>query len=222
MGQGIADPNQGLFTGLSAYTNRNTRNTHFSRTSGIHLFTYDESKWPAKLAKVSQYGHGLCYTVSRHFIPRYIAVRGLSRQRILVSHMHHADFFFSGIGPSAPTGDCSVTLGGISLSGFRISIGDDEAAYYTSFDNIITGVPRSCAASFTLALAEVHDYDYVYPNSSANITAGCVTVVPETGRFSLKTVSGEFYRHALCKQGSIPPPVSKVTAQHHTDRKSVV
>jgi len=130
--------------------------------------------------------------------------------------MHHADFFFSGIGPSAPTGDCSVTLGGISLSGFRICIGDDEAAYYTAFDNIITGVPRSCAASFTLALAEVHDYDYVYPNSSSNITAGCVTVAPETGRFSLKMVSGEFYKHALCKQGSIPPPVSKVTAQHHT------
>lgn len=177
----------------------------------MSLYIYND-KWSAKDAKVRSYGAGRIYEVSRKFIPRYIAVRGSCNQRVLVSHMHHADYFFIGTGPATPTGITSVRLGGVACNGFAIYIDGNESAYYAAFDNIITGVPRACAASFTFAISETHSYDYVHPNALHNININCKPHTADLPAFATKVLRPDVVTRVFA---GTDLAYSKVTSAHH-------
>lgn len=158
------------------------------------------------------YSSGRMRKVSREFLPKYIAIRGRERQRIIACPMALSDAFMVGIGKECPNGDTLVNLYGVSFRGYAIYIGSGESAYFVMFDNYVAGIPRNCMAEFSLALAEQHNYNVRAADDIRNIdwkNMSNVNDMPVLATAEKLDVSNLF---RTCSE----LPVSKVTSQHHT------
>jgi hypothetical protein len=109
--------------------------------------------------RVRSYGSGHDKMVGPGFIPKYIAVRGKDRKRVVMCPMELADGFFVGVAAGEPSGDISVDLYGVSFRGYSLYLGSGMSARYVYYDNYVVGIPRNAMAEFSLALAGQVDYN---------------------------------------------------------------
>jgi len=198
-----------FFRDRKGYEKTNTWQTT-KKSDNFNVITLKTENLTEKDMKIRKYGAGIAFDVRREWLPRYLAVRGNDSQHIMMTPMHLADYFLVGVGHATPNGVCTVDLCGTPVNGFSIFLGHNESAYYCAFDNLIGGVLRPTALSFTFAVAEIHDYDYEMPCSEKSLNASAA-LKGNNRNWNVRIPSDKAYGDA--KSWNIP--VSKVTASHH-------
>lgn len=164
-----------------------------------------------KDTRVRSYGSGKLIKIDENFIPRYFALRGNREQRIIITPMELADFFYVGTSMAQPSGPMTVDLYGVAFRGYSIYLGNSRSALYVEFDNYVAGVPRNCMAEFTFAISEVHNYNLACANDIRNVSWDVMRDVSEI--VGLDRASREELNGVMREIANLP--VSKVTAQHH-------
>lgn len=164
--------------------------------------------------RLRTYGSGRDKMVSKDFIPKYLAVRGKTKERLIMCPMQLADCFYVGVGNGAVTGEMSVDLYGIAVRGFNVYIGNGMSARYVYFDNYVVGIPRNAMAEFSLAIGEQINYNHRCASDIRNIdwpNMRNVVTLQQHGMTKRVTRSD---LNGLARRGAAVP-VSKVTSQHH-------